>query len=152
MSDTAIAEVPAGPVPAAPEAVAELEAASSEAEVPSEPSGSTEIEAASVEADEATGERAVPEYEYELGPVRQGVIDHLIDTAPEPQSVAQIIAGLGIYGRGAIETAALRNFRVGLIERVVSVGIAEAGRAIQAGATGRSGPRRSRGRRVVHVA
>jgi hypothetical protein len=61
--------------------------------------------------------RAALEIEHPIGPVRQGVLDHLIDSEG-PQTVAQIIAGLGNYTRGTIEAAILREYRSGRIERV----------------------------------
>jgi hypothetical protein len=73
--------------------------------------------------DDARGEapsadaRAALEIEHPIGPVRQGVLDHLIDS-DGPQTVAQIIAGLGNYSRGTVEAAVLRELRSGRIERV----------------------------------
>ena len=90
------------PVPPVPEAVAEVEAAPPEAAVPA----SAEVPAA-----------ALFEIEHPIGPVRQGVLDHLVDSEG-PQTVAQIIAGLGNYSRGTIESAIKREFDAGRIERV----------------------------------
>src|SRR5258706_8930912 len=90
------------PVPPVPEAVAEVEAAPPEAAVPA----SAEVPAA-----------ALFEIEHPIGPVRQGVLDHLVDSEG-PQTVAQIIAGHGNYSRGTIESAIKREFDAGRIERV----------------------------------
>jgi hypothetical protein len=102
MTDTHAA-APAEPVPPAPEAAAELDAARLELDVPAE----TPADA-----------RALPEIEFPIGPVRQGVLDHLLDSEG-PQTVAQIIAGLGgNHTRNTVESAIKREFDVGRIERV----------------------------------
>jgi hypothetical protein len=43
---------------------------------------------------------------------RQGVLDHLLDSEG-PQTVAQIIAGLGNYSRGTVETVIKREYDAG---------------------------------------
>jgi hypothetical protein len=105
MTDTTAGETPAEPVPPvppAPEASAELDAA--------------RLEAAPVKPEAEA--RALPEIEYPIGPVRQGVLDHLLDSEG-PQTVAQIIAGLGgNHTRNTVESAIKREFDVGRIERV----------------------------------
>src|SRR5262252_8418272 len=52
-----------------------------------------------------------------LGILRRAVLDHLVDTAPEPQTVAQFIAAMPPgFTRGSVESALKRNFDAGLIE------------------------------------
>jgi len=100
-ADTAIAEAPAEPVPLAPEAIAELEAAPPQA-----------APAAQV------AERTLPFDVDHLGLLRRSVLDHLLDTEG-PQSVAQIVASMPPgTTRGSAESAIKRNFDAGLIERV----------------------------------
>jgi hypothetical protein len=126
MSDTATAETPAEPVPPAPTAAAEVEAAPGHAAdglVPATEQGVAAPTELAPAVDEASSEvpsadaRAALLVEHPIGPVRQGVLDHLIDSEG-PQTVAQIIAGLGNYARGTIEAAVLREHRSGRIERV----------------------------------
>jgi hypothetical protein len=101
MSDTAIAEVPAGPVPPVPAAVAEFEAASPEAAHA-----------------EQVAERALPFDVDHLGPLHRAVLDALVD-ADEPLSVARIIAEMPPgTTRGSAESAIKREFDQGRIERV----------------------------------
>ena len=95
MSDTAIADAPAEPVPPAPEAAAELEAARPDAE-------------ATVPAEAPADASVLPEIEHPIGPIRQAILDHLLDSEG-PQTVAQFIAALGNFSRGTVETALKRN-------------------------------------------
>jgi hypothetical protein len=68
----------------APEAVAEVQAAATDAGE----------QAAAPVMPEANG-RALPEIEHAIGPLRQSVLDHLIDSVDAgPQSVAQILAAM----------------------------------------------------------
>jgi hypothetical protein len=69
------------------------------------------------EASAVPVERALPEIEYPIGQVRQGILDHLLDSEG-PQTVAQFIAALGNFSRGTVETALKREFDAGRIERV----------------------------------
>jgi hypothetical protein len=131
MTDVAIGEAPpelAPPVLPAPEAIAEVETAAPQAAAADGLAPATDESApAPTEfapaVDEASSEvpsadtRAALEIEHPIGPVRQGVLDHLIDSEG-PQTVAQIIAGLGNYSRGTVEAAVLRELRSGRIERV----------------------------------
>jgi hypothetical protein len=73
-----------------------------------------------VEVEASVPERVLPEIEHAIGPVRQGVLDHLLDSADAgPQSVAQIIAALGGgISRNTAESAIKREFDAGRIERV----------------------------------
>jgi hypothetical protein len=87
MTDTHAAEAPVETVPPAPEAA------------------------------EQAAAPALPEIEHPIGPVRQGVLDHLLDSEG-PQTVAQIIAGLGNHSRNTVESAIKREFNAGRIERV----------------------------------
>ena len=101
MTDTQHAEA-AEPVPPAPEA-AELDAARLEA-APVTP----EVDAP-----------VVPEIEHPIGPLRQSVLDHLIDTVDAgPQSVAQILAAMPVgTSRNTGESAIRRELDAGRIER-----------------------------------
>ena len=100
-ADTAIAEAPAEPVPLAPEAIAELEAAPPQA-----------APAAQV------AERTLPFDVDHLGLLRRSVLDHLLDTEG-PQSVAQILASMPPgTTRGSAESAIKREYDAGRIERV----------------------------------
>ena len=100
-ADTAIAEAPAEPVPLAPEAIAELEAAPPQA-----------APAAQV------AERTLPFDVDHLGLLRRSVLDHLLDTEG-PQSVAQIVASMPPgTTRGSAESAIKREYDAGRIERV----------------------------------
>ena len=98
------------------ESATELEAAAVAPvldEVPEiEPPAPAEPVAASPSA-----ERALPEIEHPIGPIRQAILDHLVDSEG-PQTVAQIIAGLGNYSRSTVEVAVLRELRSGRIERI----------------------------------
>jgi hypothetical protein len=98
MSDTAIGEAPAelDAVPPAPE-TAELEEAAVSAETPDQV--------------------AAPEIEHPIGPLRQALLDHLLDSQG-PQTVAQIIAGVGNYSRNTVEGCLRRSHAAGEIERV----------------------------------
>jgi hypothetical protein len=104
MSDTAIADAPAEPVPPAPEAAAELEAARPDAE-------------ATVPAEAPADASVLPEIEHPIGPIRQAILDHLLDSEG-PQTVAQFIAALGNFSRGPVETALKREYDAGRIERI----------------------------------
>src|SRR5262245_43423107 len=85
------------------------------------PDVTSEVETAPPEAAEASGvpalERVLPKIEHPIGAVRQAVLDHLLDSEG-PQTVAQIIAGLGNHSRGTVETSIKREFDAGRIERV----------------------------------
>jgi hypothetical protein len=96
---------PVPPVPSAPEAIAELEAAPPQAPE-------------AVASAEAPAERALPFDVEHLGVLRRAVLDHLVDT-DEPQSVAQILAAMPPgTTRGSAESAIKREFDAGRIERV----------------------------------
>jgi len=126
------------PVPPAPEATAEVETApghAADAPPPSTAARSTNVEDGSgntnddndardetstnVESAAApAAERALPEIEYPIGPLRQAVLDHLADTEG-PQSVAQIIASMPAgTTRGSGESAIRREWEADRIERV----------------------------------
>jgi hypothetical protein len=104
MSDTAAAEAPAEsvpPIPQAPEAAAELDAASPEA----------------APAEQIADAPALPFDVEHLGVLRRAVLDHLVDT-DEPQSVAQIIAAMPPgTTRNSAETAVRREHAAGRIEK-----------------------------------
>jgi hypothetical protein len=127
MSDTAIAEAPAEPVPPiapAPEATVEIEAAAVDGLAPATDQGvaaPTElpaaVEAASTSAAPAA-DRAMPEIEYPVGPVRQAVLDHFLDSDSPEQSMAQIKAGLSTVLPGTVEAAVRREWEQGRLLRV----------------------------------
>jgi hypothetical protein len=103
MTDTHTAETPIEPVEiAAPDAAA--------------------IEApASAESSEPAAERALPfEIEHAIGPLRQAVLGHLLDTQEQgPQSVAAILASMpASTSRANAESAIRRELVQGRIERV----------------------------------
>jgi hypothetical protein len=104
MTDAVSIDKPVQPIPPAPEAVPEVEAAAPEAAVPAPP--------------EANG-RALPEVEYPVGSTRQAVLDHLIDSVDAgPQSVAQILAAMPAgTSRNTAESAIKREFDQGRIIR-----------------------------------
>src|SRR5258708_19102518 len=91
MSDAAMAEEliePVPPMPPAPEAAAPV------------------------------AERVLPEIEHPVGPLRQKIIDHFVDSEGD-QSMAQIIAGLGgTVSRNTIESAVRREYEAGRLVRV----------------------------------
>jgi hypothetical protein len=117
MTDVSAGETPAEPVPPnlaeisarlAPEATAALDAAPPEAP---EAVASAEAPAAAP---------TLPEIEYPIGPMRQAVLDHLIDSVDAgPQSVAQFLAAMPAgTSRNTAESAIKREFDAGRIERV----------------------------------
>jgi hypothetical protein len=59
----------------------------------------------------------LPEIEYPIGPTRQGVLDHMLDSEGD-QTVAQIVAGLGNVSRNTAETAIRREYEAGRLLRV----------------------------------
>lgn len=65
-------------------------------------------------------ERVLPAIENAIGPLRQAILDHLLDMVDAgPQSVAQILAALPAgTTRGNAEAAIHREFRAGRIRRV----------------------------------
>jgi hypothetical protein len=73
-----------------------------------------------VMADTILTERVLPKIEHAIGPLRQGILDHLLDSVDAgPQSVSQILASLpGGTTRGNAEAAIHREYRAGRIERV----------------------------------
>jgi hypothetical protein len=75
MTDVAMAETVADAVPVPPAPEIEAETAPPEADVPASPDT-----------------RALPGIEHPIGPLRQAIVDHLLDT-DEPQSVAQTCSG-----------------------------------------------------------
>jgi hypothetical protein len=103
MSDVAAAEAPIEPAPPAPLATAASEAAPPQAEAPAD----------------QVAERALPEIEHAIGPLRQAVLDHLLDSVEAgPQSVSQILAALPAgTTRGSAESAIKREFDQGRIVR-----------------------------------
>jgi len=80
---------------------------------------SCELDIALPEAEAPAAERVLPEIEHPIGPLRQAVLDHLIDTADAgPQSVAQIIAAMPVgTSRGSAESAIKREFDSGRVIR-----------------------------------
>jgi hypothetical protein len=106
VTDTTTAEAPE-PVPPVPEVVAEIEAvapdAAEQAAAPLPPEADT---------------RALPEIEHPIGPLRQAVLDALLD-ADEPLSVSRILAEMPPgTSRNSAESAIKRESDVGRIERV----------------------------------
>jgi hypothetical protein len=108
---------PVSPVPA-PEATAELEDAPPQAAAldglapaPDEPV------AASSSAAAPAADRAMPEIDYPVGPVRQAILDHFIDSEGD-QSMAQIKAALPNVLPGTVEACVRREWGAGRIERV----------------------------------
>jgi hypothetical protein len=96
MSDVAAAEAPAERVPPVPPVQ----------EVTETPSA-------------ACPEPILPEIGHAIGKVRQGILDHLVDTAPEPQTVAQFLAAMPPgTTRGNVEAAIRREHESGRIERI----------------------------------
>jgi hypothetical protein len=110
MSDIATGEMPIDPVqppPPALEADAEVEAAAPDA---------APRDAAASEAPAA--EPALQELDHPVGSLRQAVLDHLLDSEG-PQTVAQIIAGLGgTVSRNTCESVIRRAYAAGEVERV----------------------------------
>jgi len=106
MTDVVAGETPEVAPPLQPEAAAELEAAP-----PPAP------EAAPLA--EAPAEPVLPEIEYPIGPLRQAVLDHLLDSAEAgPQSVSQILAAMPPgTTRGNVESAVKREYDQGRITR-----------------------------------
>jgi hypothetical protein len=106
-------EALAEPVPPAPEAVERFspDLEKTTPEVVSEGEAPVTREAAAP---------ALPEIEHAIGPMRQSVLDHLIDSVDAgPQSVAQILAAMPAgTSRNTTESAIKREFDVGRIERV----------------------------------
>jgi len=132
MSDAAIAQEPIEPVPPAPpgpEATAELDTAPGHAAdglAPATDEGAvapTELPPALYDASSEvpSGDaRTLPfEIEHPVGPIRQAILDHLVDSEG-PQTVAQFIAALGNLSRGTVESALKREFDAGRIERVAA--------------------------------
>jgi hypothetical protein len=114
MSDTAIAEAPAEPVPLVPQAAAELEAAVPDTAPPE--ANEQVVASAEPEADA----RTLPEIEHPIGPLRQAVLDALLD-ADEPLSVSRILAEMPAgTTRGSAESAIRRELVQGRIERVAA--------------------------------
>jgi hypothetical protein len=64
-------------------------------------------------------ERVLPEIEHPIGALRTAILVHLVDSAEaSPQSVAQIIAGVGgTISRNSVEAAIHREFKAGRIVR-----------------------------------
>ncbi len=62
--------------------------------------------------------RAMPEIEYPVGPVRQAVLDHFLDSDSPEQSMAQIKAGLSTVLPGTVEAAVRREWEQGRLLRV----------------------------------
>jgi hypothetical protein len=125
MTDAVPIEEPVPPVPLAPEAIAEVDGAPPQAApaealaepVPPAAEAVAEVEAAPPLA-EVPAERAMPEIEYPIGPLRQAVLDALAD-ADEPLSVSRIIAEMPVgTSRGSAESAIKREYDAGRIERV----------------------------------
>jgi hypothetical protein len=112
MTDTTAGEAPTElvpPVPPVQEAAAEIETAASDAAPPQADAPAQQL-----------GERSLPEIEHAIGPLRQAVLDHLLDTEG-PQSVSQILAAMPPgTTRGSAESAIKREFDVGRIERVAA--------------------------------
>jgi hypothetical protein len=114
MSDVSAGETPIEPVPPMPplpEATAELEAAAPEA-APPEAAAPAET-SLPPEADA----RTLPEIEFAIGPLRQAVLDALLD-ADEPLSVSRILAEMPPgTSRNSGESAIKREFDAGRIMR-----------------------------------
>jgi hypothetical protein len=107
MTDVAAGETLNELVSPVSEAAADVEATAPDAALPQSDTSAGQV-----------AERALPfEIEHPIGAVRQGVLNHLLDSEG-PQTVAQIIAGLGNYTRGTVESAIKREFDAGRIERV----------------------------------
>jgi hypothetical protein len=70
-------------------------------------------------ADAIAAERVLPEIEHAIGPLRQAILDHLLDMADAgPQSVAQILATMPPgTTRGNAEAAIHREHKAGRIVR-----------------------------------
>jgi hypothetical protein len=67
---------------------------------------------------DAPAERVLPEIEHPIGPLRQAVLDALLDSEG-PRTVSQILAKLPVgTSRNTAESAIKRNFDAGLIERI----------------------------------
>jgi len=116
MSNTTVGETPAEPVPPAlpvpeaaepPVAVAALETS------PAPP----ESDVALPEAEAPAPERVLPEIEHPVGPVRQAVLDHFLDTEGD-QSMAMIKAALANVLPGTVEAAVRREWEQGRLLRV----------------------------------
>ncbi len=94
-------------------------------EVPSTPiAPETSAEASSPDGVEVSGapatERSLPPIGHPIGPLRQAILDHLLDSVDAgPQSVAQILAAMPPgTSRNNCESAIKREFDAGRIERV----------------------------------
>jgi hypothetical protein len=118
MTDVTASEMPIEPVPPVPQAPdAAVCAEGPDLRSPVSGSANAELDAAPASA-AAPAERAMPEIEYPIGPLRQAVLDALAD-ADEPLSVARIIAELPTgTSRGSGESAIRRELVQGRIERV----------------------------------
>jgi hypothetical protein len=126
MTDTVAAEALADqmpPVPPASDVAAEVEAGPGTGATTTTDDfdnlGNSEVEA--VEAPGARApERALPEIEHAIGPLRRAILDHLLDTAEAgPQSVAEILQAMPIgTSRNTLESALRRSHEAGHVERV----------------------------------
>jgi hypothetical protein len=117
MSDTAIAEVPAEPVPPippGPEAAVELDGSPLEADAPAiEESATGDAETEAVESFDPRV--SIPE---SLGRVRRAILEGLVD-GEGAMSVSQLHALMPVgTPRGTAEAAILRELRSGRIERI----------------------------------
>jgi hypothetical protein len=98
-------EAPAEPVSPAPDAAA-IEAAPPEA-------GEQVAAPAAPEA-----ERTLPEIEHPIGPLRQSILDHFLDSDSPDQSMSQIKAGLSTVLPGTVGAAVRREWEQGRLLRV----------------------------------
>jgi len=131
MSDAAIGETPAEPVPpnlaaiaarSVPEAPAELEAAAVDGQAPATDQGvaaptefapAVEVAPPSVE----DGERVLPEIEHAIGATRQAILDHFIDSEGD-QSMSQIKATLPNVLPATVEACVRREWQQGRLLRI----------------------------------
>jgi hypothetical protein len=105
MTDAAASEVPAEPAPL-------VQPASDDTEAPS-----ARVPAAGAPAEMPADAPALPEIEHPIGPTRQAVLDHMLDSEGD-QSMAQIIAGVGNASRNTVETAVRREYESGRLLRI----------------------------------
>jgi hypothetical protein len=126
MTDTVAAEALADqmpPVPPALDVAAEVEAGPGTGATTTTDDfdnlGNSEVEAAEAPGAPAP-ERALPEIEHAIGPLRRAILDHLLDTAQAgPQSVAEVLQAMPIgTSRNTLESALRRSHEAGHVERV----------------------------------
>src|SRR5437899_1861102 len=93
------------------------DAAATEASAEPVPDATVGLEAVPLAA-AAVADRAMPEIEYPVGPVRQAILDHFLDSDSPEQSMAQIKAALANVLPGTVEACVRREWEAGRLLRV----------------------------------